>query len=144
MQPAMTSGAMIVKNGDTLDAILLSAGIDGTDRAAAVLALTGAYDLAELKPGHQIAWATRPEALRACVLTVDIDHGSSAITRCAHLPAIADAMQPGQRLKAGDPVDPMDRDALPEQELASARDLTTLAEWRKVTGFQDNDQSKEG
>lgn len=70
----MPSGFMTIKSGDTLDAVLSSAGIDGNDRAAAVLALTGVYELSELKPGHRIAWTTRPGApasLRSLTLSVD-------------------------------------------------------------------------
>lgn len=68
------SGTGIVKAGDTLDAILSLAGIDGTDRAAVALALTGVYDLSDIKPGHRIAWITQPGAptsLRALTLSVD-------------------------------------------------------------------------
>ncbi len=70
----MPSGFMTIKSGDTLDALLSSAGIDGNDRAAVVLALTGVYELSELKPGHRIAWTTRPGApasLRSLTLSVD-------------------------------------------------------------------------
>lgn len=70
----MPSGFMTIKSGDTLDAVLSSAGIDGNDRAAAVLALTGVYELSELKPGHRIEWTTRPGApanLRSLTLSVD-------------------------------------------------------------------------
>lgn len=70
----MPSGFMTIKSGDTLDAVLSSAGIDGNDRAAVVLALTGVYELSELKPGHRIAWTTRPGApasLRSLTLSVD-------------------------------------------------------------------------
>jgi murein DD-endopeptidase MepM/ murein hydrolase activator NlpD len=35
----------------------------------------------------------------------------------------------------GRPVDPTDREALPEREIASAQDLDALATWRRETGF---------
>jgi hypothetical protein len=35
----------------------------------------------------------------------------------------------------GRPVDPTDRAALPEQEIASATDLDALEAWRRETGF---------
>ena len=35
----------------------------------------------------------------------------------------------------GRPVDPTDREALPEQEIASSDDLKALASWRRETGF---------
>ena len=35
----------------------------------------------------------------------------------------------------GRPIDPTDREALPEQEIASSDDLNALASWRRETGF---------
>ena len=98
--------------------------------------------------------------IRGYGLTVDIDHGGGVVTRYAHLSEIADGVQEGSRAKAGDrigavgatglvsgpnlhyevrvdgqPVDPTDREALPEQEIASSDDLNALAAWRRETGF---------
>lgn len=44
----------------------------------------------------------------------------------------------------GRPVDPKDRDALPEQEIATAGDLGTLATWRRATGFVQFEQEDKG
>src|SRR3989338_6590481 len=41
--------------GDTLDSVLGHAGIPATIRAEAALALSGDYDLTELRPGHLIS-----------------------------------------------------------------------------------------
>ena len=82
------------------------------------------------------------------------------MTRYAHLSEIADGVREGTRVKAGDgigavgatgfvsgpnlhyevrvdgrPVDPTDREALPEQEIASADDVKALVAWRSETGF---------
>lgn len=42
--------------GDTLDSVLGHAGIPATIRAEAALALSGVYDLTDLRPGHRIKW----------------------------------------------------------------------------------------
>lgn len=98
--------------------------------------------------------------MRGYGLTIDIDHGGGVVTRYAHLSEIAGKVQDGTRVKAGDqigavgatglvsgpnlhyevrvdgrPVDPTDREALPEQEIASSDDLKALASWRRETGF---------
>jgi murein DD-endopeptidase MepM/ murein hydrolase activator NlpD len=98
--------------------------------------------------------------IRGYGLTIDIDHGGGVVTRYAHLSEIAESVREGTRVKAGDsigavgatglvsgpnlhfevrvdgrPVDPTDRAALPEQEIASATDLDALEAWRRETGF---------
>jgi murein DD-endopeptidase MepM/ murein hydrolase activator NlpD len=98
--------------------------------------------------------------IRGYGLTIDIDHGGGVVTRYAHLSEIAESVDEGTRVKAGDsigavgatglvsgpnlhyevrvdgrPVDPTDREALPEQEIASANDLDALEAWRRETGF---------
>ena len=99
--------------------------------------------------------------IRGYGLTIDIDHGGGVVTRYAHLSEIAEDVREGTRVKAGDsigavgatglvsgpnlhyevrvdgrPVDPTDRDALPEQEIASSEDLDALTTWRRETGFE--------
>lgn len=98
--------------------------------------------------------------IRGYGLTVDIDHGGGVVTRYAHLSGIAEKIQDGSRVKAGErigavgatglvsgpnlhyevrvdgqPVNPTDREALPEREIASSEDLNALAAWRRETGF---------
>lgn len=98
--------------------------------------------------------------IRGYGLTVDIDHGGGVVTRYAHLSGIAENIQDGSRVKAGErigavgatglvsgpnlhyevrvdgqPVNPTDREALPEREIASSEDLNALAAWRRETGF---------
>jgi murein DD-endopeptidase MepM/ murein hydrolase activator NlpD len=99
--------------------------------------------------------------IRGYGLTVDIDHGGGVVTRYAHLSEITDTAEQGTRVKAGSrigavgatrlvsgpnlhyevrvdgrPIDPTDREALPDQEIASVDDLNALAIWRKETGFK--------
>lgn len=46
----------IIAAGDTLDSVLGHAGVPPTIRAEAALALSGVYDLTDLRPGHRIEW----------------------------------------------------------------------------------------
>ena len=107
--------------------------------------------------------------IRGYGLTIDIDHGGGVVTRYAHLSEIAEDVREGARVKAGDsigavgatglvsgpnlhyevrvdgrPVDPTGREALPEQEIASAEDLDALATWRRETGFGDRVEEDQG
>lgn len=91
------------------------------------------------------------------------------MTRYAHLSKITETVREGVRVKAGDriaavgatglvsgpnlhyevrvdgrPVDPTDRDALPEQEIASADDLGALETWRRATGFARTSPENKG
>jgi murein DD-endopeptidase MepM/ murein hydrolase activator NlpD len=45
-----------IEPGDTLDSVLGHSGIPATIRAEAALALSGVYDLTDLRPGHRIEW----------------------------------------------------------------------------------------
>ncbi|HQU69699.1 MAG TPA: M23 family metallopeptidase [Albidovulum sp.] len=107
--------------------------------------------------------------IRGYGLTVDIDHSGGVVTRYALLSKVAEGVQEGSRAKAGDrigavgatglvsgpnlqyevrvdgqPVDPTDREVLPEREIASADDLTALAAWRRATGFAQPDAEDRG
>ena len=60
--------------GDTLDSVLGHAGIPATIRAEAALALSGVYDLTDLRPGHRIEWTAAsgdPASLRHLSLFVE-------------------------------------------------------------------------
>lgn len=98
--------------------------------------------------------------MRGYGLTLDIDHGGGVVTRYAHLSNIESGVSKGTRIRAGDkigavgatglvsgpnlhyevlvdgrPVDPMEGEALPAQEVASAADLAALAAGRGATGY---------
>lgn len=136
------------RNHPVLGGVRMHTGIDYAAPVGTDVSATGA--------GRVIFAGT----IRGYGLTVDIDHGGGVVTRYAHLSEIADTVEQGTRLKAGNriggvgatglvsgpnlhyevrvdgrPIDPTDRDALPDQEIASADDLNALATWRRETDF---------
>ncbi|MCA0273830.1 MAG: M23 family metallopeptidase [Proteobacteria bacterium] len=145
------------RNHPVLGGVRMHTGIDYAAPVGTEVTATGA---------GRVAFAG---TIRGYGLTVDIDHGGGVVTRYAHLSKIAEGVQEGSRTKAGDrigavgatglvsgpnlhyevrvdgrPVDPTDREALPEQEIASAEDLTALATWRRETGFAQPDTEDRG
>ena len=136
------------RNHPVLGGVRMHTGIDYAAPVGTEVSATGA--------GRVVFAGT----IRGYGLTIDIDHGGGVVTRYAHLSEIAEDVREGTRVKAGDsigavgatglvsgpnlhyevrvdgrPVDPTDRDALPEQEIASAEDIDALATWRRETGF---------
>lgn len=145
------------RNHPVLGGVKMHTGIDYAAPVGTEVSATGA--------GRVVFAGT----IRGYGLTVDIDHGGGVVTRYAHLSEIADLAQDGARVKAGDrigavgatglvsgpnlhyevrvdgrPVDPTDRDALPEQEIATAGDLGALATWRRATGFVQPEEEDKG
>ena len=137
------------RNHPVLGGVRMHTGIDYAAPVGTKVSATGA--------GRIIFAGT----IRGYGLTVDIDHGGGVVTRYAHLSEIADTVEQGTRVKAGNrigavgatglvsgpnlhyevrvdgrPIDPTDREALPDQEIASVDDLNALAIWRKETGFK--------
>ena len=137
------------RNHPVLGGVRMHTGIDYAAPVGTKVSATGA--------GRIIFAGT----IRGYGLTVDIDHGGGVVTRYAHLSEIADTVEQGTRVKAGNkigavgatglvsgpnlhyevrvdgrPIDPTDREALPDQEIASVDDLHALAIWRKETGFK--------
>ena len=107
--------------------------------------------------------------MRGYGLTIDIDHGAGVVTRYAHLSKITDTVRERVRVSAGDrigavgatglvsgpnlhyevrvdgrPVDPSEREPLPDQEIASTADQEALAVWRKQTGFTQLTEEERG
>ena len=136
------------RNHPVLGGVRMHTGIDYAAPVGTEVSATGA--------GRVVFAGT----IRGYGLTIDIDHGGGVVTRYAHLSEIAEDVREGTRVKAGDsigavgatglvsgpnlhyevrvdgrPVDPTDREALPEREIASAQDLDALATWRRETGF---------
>ena len=137
------------RNHPVLGGVRMHTGIDYAAPVGTEVSATGA--------GRIIFAGT----IRGYGLTVDIDHGGGVVTRYAHLSEIADTVEQGTRVKAGNrigavgatglvsgpnlhyevrvdgrPIDPTDREALSAQEIASVDDLNALATWRKETGFK--------
>jgi len=137
------------RNHPVLGGVRMHTGIDYAAPVGTEVSATGA--------GHVVFAGT----IRGYGLTIDIDHGGGVVTRYAHLSEIAEDVREGTRVKAGDsigavgatglvsgpnlhyevrvdgrPVDPTDREALPEQEIASSEDLDALTTWRRETGFE--------
>lgn len=98
--------------------------------------------------------------IRGYGMTIDINHGGGVITRYAHLSAFTDGIANGTRIRAGDrigsvgatglvsgpnlhyevrvdgrPIDPMEEDAMPVQEVASAADIDALTQGRLATNY---------
>lgn len=136
------------RNHPVLGGVKMHTGIDYAAPVGTEVSATGA--------GRVVFAGT----MRGYGLTIDIDHGGGVVTRYAHLSEIAGTVQDGTRVKAcdrigavgatglvsgpnlhyevrvdGRPVDPTDREALPEHEIASSDDLKALASWRRETGF---------
>ena len=136
------------RNHPVLGGVRMHTGIDYAAPVGTEVSATGA--------GRVVFAGT----IRGYGLTIDIDHGGGVVTRYAHLSEIAEDVREGTRVKAGDsigavgatglvsgpnlhyevrvdgrPVDPTDREALPEQESASSEDLDALTTWRRETGF---------
>lgn len=137
------------RNHPVLGGVRMHTGIDYAAPVGTEVSATGA--------GRVVFAGT----IRGYGLTIDIDHGGGVVTRYAHLSEIAEDVREGTRVKAGDsigavgatglvsgpnlhyevrvdgrPVDPTDRDALPEQEIASSEDLDALTTWRRETRFE--------
>jgi murein DD-endopeptidase MepM/ murein hydrolase activator NlpD len=137
------------RNQPVLGGVRMHTGIDYAAPVGTEVSATGA--------GRVVFAGT----IRGYGLTIDIDHGGGVVTRYAHLSEIAEDVREGTRVKAGDsigavgatglvsgpnlhyevrvdgrPVDPTDREALPEQEIASSEDLDALTTWRRETGFE--------
>lgn len=137
------------RNHPVLGGVRMHTGIDYAAPVGTEVSATGA--------GRVVFAGT----IRGYGLTIDIDHGGGVVTRYAHLSEIAEDVREGTRVKAGDsigavgatglvsgpnlhyevrvdgrPVDPTDREALPEQEIASSEDLDALTTWRRETGFE--------
>lgn len=137
------------RNHPVLGGVRMHTGIDYAAPVGTEVSATGA--------GRVVFAGT----IRGYGLTIDIDHGGGVVTRYAHLSEIAEDVPEGTRVKAGDsigavgatglvsgpnlhyevrvdgrPVDPTDREALPEQEIASSEDLDALTTWRRETGFE--------
>lgn len=137
------------RNHPVLGGVRMHTGIDYAAPVGTKVSATGA--------GRIIFAGT----IRGYGLTVDIDHGGGVVTRYAHLSEIADTVEQGTRVKAGNrigavgatglvsgpnlhyevrvdgrPIDPTDREVLSAQEIASVDDLNALTTWRKETGFK--------
>lgn len=68
----LTTWSRDIASGETLDALLKEAGLDGPERAEVALALGAEFDLRRLRPGHQLTVAmTHSGALRSVMLGVD-------------------------------------------------------------------------
>jgi murein DD-endopeptidase MepM/ murein hydrolase activator NlpD len=145
------------RNHPVLGGVRMHTGIDYAAPVGTEVSATGA--------GRVVFAGT----IRGYGLTVDIDHGGGVVTRYAHLSEIAASVRDGARVKAGDgigavgatglvsgpnlhyevrvdgrPIDPTDREALPEQEIASADDLDALAVWRRETGYMQSAEEDQG
>lgn len=68
----LTTWSREIASGETLDALLKEAGLEGPDRAEAALALGAEFDLRRLRPGHEVTVVQTLEgALRSVALGVD-------------------------------------------------------------------------
>lgn len=70
--PPLATWSRDFASGETLDALLKEAGLNGSDRAEAALAIGTEYDLRRLRPGHELNVVLTPGgALRSVSLGVD-------------------------------------------------------------------------
>ena len=72
VQPPLKTWSRKIVSGETLDALLKEAGLDGPDRTEAALALGAEYDLKRLRPGHELTVAMALSGTpQSVVLAVD-------------------------------------------------------------------------
>lgn len=90
-RPPLTTWSRDVASGETLDALLREAGLEGPDRAEAALALGAEFDLRRLRPGHELTVVlTLGGTLRRVALGIDDGviiealFGNSTTTRTLH------------------------------------------------------------
>lgn len=90
-RPPLTTWSRDVASGETLDALLREAGLEGPDRAEAALALGAEFDLRRLRPGHELTVVlTLGGTLRSVALGIDDGviiealFGNSTTTRTLH------------------------------------------------------------
>ncbi|CAM4045959.1 M23 family metallopeptidase [Palleronia rufa] len=72
--PLPVTWARKVAAGETLDALLVEAGLAAADRAEASLALGAEYDLRRLRPGHAVTVETMPDGTLRSV-SLDVEDG---------------------------------------------------------------------
>lgn len=71
-RPPLTTWSRDIASGETLDALLKEAGLDGPDRVEVALAIGAEYDLRRLRPGHELTVVLTPGgALRSVALGVN-------------------------------------------------------------------------
>ncbi len=72
VQPPLTIWSRALASGETLDALLREAGLNGQVRAEAALALGAEFDLRRLRPGNELSVITTPGGeLRSVALGVE-------------------------------------------------------------------------
>lgn len=72
IEPPLANWSRDIATGETLDSVLVEAGLSATDRAEVALALGAEYDLRRLKPGHSVTVvSTMGGSPRSVVLSVE-------------------------------------------------------------------------
>ncbi len=72
----ISQSSAVIEPGDTLDSLLGRAGLPPTQRAEVALALSGVYDLTDLRPGYRLEWTADPsDAARLLNLSLFIEDG---------------------------------------------------------------------
>jgi murein DD-endopeptidase MepM/ murein hydrolase activator NlpD len=72
VKPPLVTWSREIAPGETLDAVLVRAGLAAGDRAEVALALGAEYDLRRLRPGHEVAAVSTSDGrLRSVALVVD-------------------------------------------------------------------------